>query len=216
MRIVEPSFEIVYMPEYADILRVIEMAGRTCWQSEPKGKPEEFIKHLKKMGHDSVIEDMFAVIKLICDRGVSHEIVRHRIAGYSQSSTRYCNYAKEKFGGEIVFVRPFFFKAGTDENLVWAQTMSDCEDAYLRIISNGRTPQEARSVLPNSLKTEIVISANMREWRHIFKLRCGKASHPQMRQSMLPVLAEFNRRCPVLFEDIYEIHKEEISNAANP
>jgi len=211
VKIVEPSFEIIFMPDYADILRVLEMAGRTCWQSEPKGDPETFIKHLKKMGHDSVIEHMSAVINLICDRGVSHEIVRHRIAGYSQSSTRYCNYSKEKFGRELTVIRPFFWEQDSDQYEIWINAMADCEAYYMYLLDKGATPQEARSVLPNSLKTEIVISANMREWRHIFKLRCGKASHPQMRQSMLPVLAEFYRRVPVLFEDIYEIHKEEIA-----
>lgn len=210
MRIIEPSFEVVYMPEYADILRVLEMAGRTCYKSEPKGDPEAFLKHLKERGHDSVIEHMTATIRLICDRGVLAELSRHRLVSLSVESTRYCNYSKEKFGGELMVIRPFFFKVATEQYLEWIMAMQAAESAYLSLRGMGATPEQARSVLPNSLKTEIVISANMREWRHIFKLRCGKAAHPQMRQSMMPILAMFYSRIPVLFEDIYEIHKEDI------
>jgi len=210
MRIIEPSFEIVYMPEYADIFRVLEMAGRTCYKSEPKGDPEAFLKHLKERGHDSVIEHMRATIRLICDRGVLAELSRHRLVSLSVESTRYCNYSKEKFGGEITVIRPWFWAEGSVPYAMWQDAMSDAESVYLSLRGMGATPEQARSVLPNSLKTEIVISANMREWRHIFKLRCGKASHPQMRQSMLPILATFYSRIPVLFEDIYQVHKEEI------
>ena len=210
MRICEPSFEILHFQDNA--LEMIETAARVCYASEPKGNTEDFIRRLIKMGHHTPLEMATATVKLICDRGVSHELVRHRLCSFNQSSTRYCNYSKDKFGGEITVIRPFFFKESSAKYSDWRKAMVACEGAYLDLIAGGATPQEARSVLPNSLKTEIVISANMREWRHIFKLRCGKASHPQMRQSMLPVLAEFYRRCPVLFEDIYQVHKDEIES----
>ena len=164
------------------------------------GTAAPFLSRIMKTGHESVIEHISATVRLICDRGVTHEIVRHRLCSFSQESTRYANYSKEKFGSEITVIRPFFWEKNSIAYHEWAKAMNACEKAYLTLIKLSATAQRARSVLPNSLKTEIVITANMREWRHIFKLRCGKASHPQMRQSMLPVLAEFHKRVAILFD----------------
>jgi thymidylate synthase (FAD) len=143
-------------------------------------------------------------VRIICDRGVSHEIVRHRIASYSQESTRYCNYSKEKFNNQITFIEPCFWESYDQEEKysVWKVAMEAAENTYFHLISLGSTPQEARSVLPNSLKTEIVVTMNMREWRHFFRLRTAAAAHPQMIQIAKPMLAEFKSIIPIIFDDI--------------
>ena len=163
--------------------------------------------------HESVIEHEKVTVRVICDRGVSHEIVRHRIASYSQESTRYCNYAKDKFDNGVTFIEPCFFHEGTINYEHWLNAMKVAEGIYLELIANGATPQEARSVLPNSLKTEIVITMDLREWRHFFRLRTSLAAHPQMREIAIPMLLEFNKRIPVVFEDIVEEYKKSISKA---
>lgn len=206
MKVISPSFEILAMEDAETILKRIEAAGRTCYKSEDKITPvsaEAFVRRIIKSGHHSVLEHASATVRLICDRGVSHEIVRHRLASYSQESTRYCNYGCDD---GLVFIKPCFFKVSdADRYSLWESAMQAAEHAYNSLLLCGATPQEARSVLPNSLKTEVVITANMREWRHIFKLRCDKMAHPQMRELMVPLLCEMNGRCPVLFEDIYDM-----------
>lgn len=207
MRIIDPSFEILHMAQPGEVLQLLELAGRVCYKSEDRigeGTAETFIGRIVKSGHESVIEHASASVRLTCDRGVTHELVRHRIASYSQESTRYANYAREKFGREITLIRPHFWEDDDARYAIWLQAMADAERAYLALIDAGATAQEARSVLPNSLKTEIVMTANLREWRHVFRLRCDTPAHPQMRQVMLPLLAEFARRLPVLFADLAE------------
>jgi len=218
MKIIEPSFEIMYMPNAKTILLVLESAARVCYKSEDKIKPEsanKIIRGLIKSGHESVIEHMGVTVKFTCDRGISHELVRHRIASFSQESTRYANYSKEKFGNEITVIRPIFWPAGHMLYTLWRQTCALAETSYLTLLKRGAKVQEARSVLPNSLKTEIVVTANLREWRHILKLRCSKAAHPQIRQLCLPLLDGLHSLLPVLFEQLYEIHKESILKLAN-
>jgi len=209
MKIIEPSHKVTFFQENA--LEQIERAGRICFQSEYTGSPEDFVRRLIKMGHETPLEQASATVEFVCDRGVSHELVRHRLASFNQSSTRYCNYSKEKFGNEITVIRPFFWDIDSPQYHDWKNACQWCERYYFDLLKQRATPQEARSVLPNSLKTDIVVTANMRTWRHLFKLRCSPKAHPQMVQSMLPVLAEFYRRLPVVFEDIYEAHKEEIN-----
>lgn len=203
MKIVEPSFEILEFPVNA--LEQIARAARNCYQSDSQKDESKFVQRLITSGHHSVLEHVSASVRLICDRGVMVEITRHRIGvAFSIESTRYCNFSKRKFGHGITVIRPFFFKVGTRKYNEWLFAMKTCEEAYLRLIEDeGATPQEARSVLPNSLKTDIVMTANLRAWRHIFKLRCSKKAHPQIKQALLPILAEFYRRMPVVFEDIY-------------
>jgi thymidylate synthase (FAD) len=150
----------------------------------------------------SVLEHEAVSVRIICDRGVSHEIVRHRIASYSQESTRYCNYSKGKFGGEICVIRPCFWQQDSEQYAIWQHAMQCAEDAYNALVAKGAQPQHARSVLPNSLKTEIVVSMNLREWRHFFELRTAPASHPQMREIAMPMLAEFKQRIPVIFDEL--------------
>lgn len=205
MQIIKPSFVIEDEINGEEILKKIEKAGRTCYKSEDKITGEsarKFVAGIIKSGHESVIEHEKVTVRMICDRGVTHEIVRHRIASYSQESTRYCNYQKKG----VVFIEPFFFMGDSDDKKkkyeIWEKAMVDCEKAYNDLIAVGATPQEARSVLPNSLKTEIVVTFNLREWRHFFKLRCAKPAHPQMREIAIPILEEFKKQIPVIFDDI--------------
>jgi thymidylate synthase (FAD) len=207
MQITEPFFEILHMPPGDFIIKHIEVAARTCYKSEDKiseTSAAKLIKSLIKSGHHSVLEHASISVKIVCDRGISHEIVRHRLCSFSQESTRYANYSKDKFGNEITVIKPFFWDEQSEAYQEWLSAMKATENAYLRLIQMGASAQEARSVLPNSLKTEIVVTANIREWRHIFFLRCGKAAHPQIREVMLPILSEFKQQIPVLFEDLYE------------
>jgi thymidylate synthase (FAD) len=204
MRIIEPSYgiETPLIPEV--VLRDIERAGRTCYKSEHKiglNTAGPFVRRLvQDLKHESVIEHGGCTVRFICDRGVSHELVRHRLCAFSQESTRYCNYGAD--GKAVVFIRPCFWQPGTFAYLRWEDSMRACEDAYLWLLMAGSTPQQARSVLPNSLKTEIVVTANWREWRHILKLRTSPKAHPQMRQVMVPLLAELARSLPELFDDL--------------
>lgn len=212
MRIIPPSHEILYLPPPEEVLRVIELAGRTCYKSEDKITPdsaENFIKKIVKSGHESVIEHGHCSVRFVCDRGVSHELVRHRLAAYSQESTRYANYSKDRFGSEITVIKPSFWDEGSDEYKLWEDAMKSAESAYMELLDKGAKPQEARSVLPNSLKTEIVMSCNFREWRHVFSLRCSRASHPQIREIMLDLLRDMHSRVPAIFDDLFEQYKDE-------
>jgi thymidylate synthase (FAD) len=191
-----------------EMLRLIERAARTCYKSEGRITADsagEFVRKIAQVKkHVSVIEHCSVTIRFVCDRGVSHEIVRHRLAAYSQESTRYCNYGKEQFGRAITVILPPFFECGLARYKVWVLACLRAESSYFDLLDLGASPQEARSVLPNSLKTEIVMTANLREWQHVLRLRCSPAAHPQMRQLMLPVLAEFKQHLPELFDDIEE------------
>lgn len=217
MRIIKPSVELMEPVNGAEILRHLERCGRVCYKSEEKigeGSAEQFIRSVIKRGHESVLEHAKITVKVICDRGVSHEIVRHRIASYSQESTRYCNYASDRFGGEISFVdiaTGFKYDLDNDADLakctIWCAAMAAAERYYNELIDAGAKPEEARSVLPNSTKTEIVMTMNLREWRHFLRLRDGKAAHPQIREIADMILNMFHKEIPVVFDDIYaEVH----------
>ncbi|MEW5804048.1 MAG: FAD-dependent thymidylate synthase [bacterium] len=209
MRRVSPQVIIEDTISGEEMLKKIEKAGRTCYKSENRittDSAQGFVKFLIEHGHETVLEHEKVTVRIICDRGVSHEIVRHRIASYSQESTRYCNYGKDKFGNEITVIDPCFWKGESIEDKqkyeIWEKAMEEAEKAYLKLLALGATPQEARSVLPSSLKTEIVITMNLREWRHFFKLRTSPASHPQMLEVACSLLNEFKSRIPVIFDDI--------------
>lgn len=205
MRIIEPSFEILDEINGEELLKKIEKIGRVCYKSESKitqDSASKFIANIIKSGHESVIEHEKISIRIICDRGVTHELVRHRIASYSQESTRYCNYANEKFGKELTLIKPIFWAKDSEEYKCWFETMQKIEDSYNYLIEKGVKPQEARSLLPNSLKTEIIVTMNLREWRHFFKLRTSLRAHPQMREIACVILDEFKKRIPVVFDDI--------------
>ncbi|MDD5510502.1 MAG: FAD-dependent thymidylate synthase [Dehalococcoidales bacterium] len=201
MEIIAPYYEIVDKVDQGEILTKLEKCGRIAYKSEDKitpGSAEKFIRAIRERGHESVIEHVNLTIKFVCDRGVTHEIVRHRLVAYTQESTRYCNYAKRG----VTFIKPMFWDELDPEYIGWREAMLDAEATYNGLIAGGASPQEARSVLPNSLKTEIVCTANLREWRHILKLRTSKAAHPQMREIMVPLLKELKCLLPVIFEDI--------------
>ncbi len=204
MIIIQPEVRVPVNELSTDVLRKLERYGRVCYKSEnlmKKSNTEKFIQSKLELGHESIIEHEKATVMFICDRGITHEIVRHRIAAYSQESTRYCNYSKDKFGNEITVIEPFFFIGNTAyEN--WKESCLCAEKNYLEMLDKGCSAQEARSILPNSLKTEIVVTYNFREWRHFFKLRCSTAAHPQMRQVAIPLLLLFKEKIPVLFDDI--------------
>lgn len=204
MKVVKAGY-IILDENTPSVLRRIERAGRTCYKSESlitNESSEKFVHNLIQCGHESVIEHVSVSVRIICDRGVSHELVRHRIAAFSQESTRFCNYGK---AGEVTFIQPCFWDVNSLEYSRWFQTCAQCERAYLDMLEWGASPQQARSVLPNSLKTEIVVTMNLRQWRHFFKLRAlGTAGrpHPQMLEITLPMLEEFKQLMPVVFEDL--------------
>ncbi len=205
MIIVPPSFEFIQEFDGVEMLKRIERIGRVCYKSEEKiteDSYKKFIAGIVKRGHESVIEHEKISVKITCDRGVTHEIVRHRLASYSQESTRYCNYAKEQFGKEITVIKPCFWEEDSKEFAVWKAAMEETEQRYFQLIELGATPQEARSVLPNSLKTEIVVTMDLREWRHFLRLRTSEASHPQMREVANMLLAAFREKVPVIFDEI--------------
>lgn len=208
MKIIKAGYEILSPINGIEILKHIERIGRVCYKSEVKTTEDScarFVKMLVDRGHEAMIEHFSFSVKFICDRGISHELVRHRIASFAQESTRYCNYGNADNG--CTFIEPLFWPqegkayqtASYDE---WAGTCALAEASYLRLLTSGCTPQEARSVLPNSLKTEVIMTANLREWRHFFKLRTASTAHPQMQEITRPLLAELQQLIPVIFDDI--------------
>jgi thymidylate synthase (FAD) len=223
MKFIKPYYKILSKIKGKEILQNIERAGRTCYKSEDRitdESAEKFIKMLIERGHESVLEHETISILFTCDRGVSHEIVRHRLASFSQESTRYCNYSSDKFENQLTFIIPEWLDieecqvASINQALVyckspvkgttptWLNSMLHAEHSYNHLINNGWESQQARSILPNSLKTEIVVTANIREWRTIFKQRTTKAAHPQMRELMCPLLDELKTIIPIVFNDI--------------
>jgi thymidylate synthase (FAD) len=201
MHIVEPSVELVWITPEA--LRVIEAAGRTCYKSEDKiadGTAEAFVRQILARGHESVVEHASASFRIVTDRGISHEIVRHRLASYSQESTRYCNYGKDRFGAEIALIQP----PGMNEaaTAAWRNACEAAEAAYFRMIEAGAAPQIARAVLPTCLKTELVMTATFREWRHFLKLRSAPAAHPQIVEIARMIHQILRDKCPAVFGDL--------------
>ena len=208
MKIIEPHFYFAEQPNGEALLKRLEKAGRVCYKSEDKiteDSAKQFISSIIKRGHESVVEHEKITVTIICDRGVSHEIVRHRIASYSQESTRYCNYSNDKFGNELTFIKPCFWSDEDPQFILWKKQMQEIEQTYNKMISLGASPQEARSVLPNSLKTEIVVTMNIREWRHFFKLRTNPSAHPQMIEIARKLLETFTKEFPILFDDIINL-----------
>ena len=205
MQIIKAGYEIIDPLNGAEILKKIEKVARVCYKSEDKigeGTAEKMVRALIKSNHFAMLEHFSFSVKFIVDRGVSHEIVRHRVASFAQESTRYCNYGKS---GNVVFIRPCFFVEDTPEMDNWMMSCMRAENTYLSLLDTGRTPQEARAVLPNSLKTEVVMTANLREWRHFFSLRaCGSTGkpHPQMLEVAVPLLKEIKELIPVVFDDL--------------
>ena len=203
MKIVQPSVEILSCPAAEDVYSLIETAGRICYKSESMitaTSAPKFCEKIVRSGHDSVIEHSSISVKFVCDRGVSHELVRHRLCSFSQESTRYANYTKDRFGNEIAVIKPRFFCEDSIEFDLWEQSCLNAERAYLNLIERGVAPEWARSVLPTCLKTEIIVTANIREWKHILKLRTAPQAHPQIRELMLMLEDSLSERLPVFFK----------------
>ena len=212
MIIVNPTIEILTDTSYETMLRKIERIGRVCYKSEDKiaeDSAEKFIRGIIKRGHESVIEHESISVRVVCDRGVTHEIVRHRLASYSQESTRYCNYTADKFSNQISCIDlatgfQYDMNDAADRKKweIWQSAMESAEKHYFALIEAGAKPEEARSVLPNSLKTEIVMTMDLREWRHFIRLRGSRAAHPQIAEITAQIRDEFVKRYPVFFEDL--------------
>lgn len=203
MKISKPSIHVEDF-DGKEMLRKIEQAGRTCYKSEANitdDSAEKFVANIIKLKHESVLEHEKISVRIICDRGVTHEFVRHRIASYSQESTRYVNYEEE-----VEFIEPCFWSEATEQHdlckFLWIANMNRAEKTYQKLIKLGATPQEARSVLPNSLKTEIVVTMNLRAWRHFLRLRCAKSAHPQIKEVADMILDEFRKKINIVFDTI--------------
>lgn len=208
MIIVKPSVELLSITPFAETL--LERAGRTCYKSECRITQESagpFIHRILESQHESVIEHAVATFRFVCDRGVTHELVRHRLASFSQESTRYCSYGKEKFGNQITVIEPPGLTGIDREN--WETACLSAERMYLALTANKVTPQIARSVLPTCLKTEIVVTANFREWRHILKLRTSQAAHPQIREIMDIAAQILVKEAPSVFGDLFQTKNKE-------
>lgn len=207
MKIVEPSVEILTELDGEKILRHIENCGRTCYQSYDhidENSHKNMIKMLIKSGHESVLEHFSITVKAKVDVGVYKDVTRHRAGtAFSIESTRFCSYNKGKFGEELTFIRPCNIE---DDKLffVWEATMKHIERAYMKMAKLGAKPDQMRMILPHSTTGEMCMTANLRAWRHIFKMRCAKAAHPSVQQVMKMILKEFHDKIPVIFDDIYE------------
>lgn len=208
MQAIKPYTQIYKDFDGQKVLQKIEAAARTCYKSEGKiqeGSAAKLVAGLIKSGHEAMLEHASVTVKFVVDRGISHELVRHRLASFAQESTRYCNYSKDDFGSEITFIIPDYLEYKSEGWNIWKESMKQAEDAYFKMLDFGLSPQQARAVLPNSLKTEVVMTANLREWRHFFKLRAlgttGKP-HPQMLEVAIPLLEDMKNLIPVVFDDL--------------
>ena len=202
MQIIEPKVEILTPIDPPALMARIERAGRTCYRSEDKitkDSADKFVAGVIRSGHFSVIEHENISLRITCDRGVTHELVRHRLASFSQESTRYVNYAKGPEGCGLIVIKPLFFEEDSEKYKLWLKAMEAAENLYLKLIEAGAKPQEARAVLPNSLKAELVMTANLREWIHVLKLRLSVASHPQIREVSRLIYYKFNELLPIVF-----------------
>lgn len=202
MLIVPQSVELLWCTP--DPLRQIEKAGRTCYRSDDRicdGSAEIFVRNILRRGHLSVIEHGSASFLITTDRGISHQIVRHRLASYSQESTRYCNYSRDRFNGEIGFVKPLGLEEDSPAYTCWKQACETAETSYLELIRLGQSPQVARDVLPTCTKTEFVMTCNFREWLHFLKERESNAAHPKVVKLAQAIRVELSSLVPVVFEN---------------
>ena len=212
MKIIKPSAEILrpqLTQEAIDsIYKIITVCGTTSYLGDKELTSEytrKFVHDRIKEGHESVLEHAVMTVRFIVDRGVSHELVRHRIAAITQESQRYVNYSKDKFGNEVTFIKPLFFEQGSQLYKEWYDAMQMAENTYMKMLNCGAKPEEARTVLPNSTKTTVSMTCNLREWRHIFKLRAAGTTgkpHPQMVEVILPLLKQCQELMPEIFSDI--------------
>lgn len=215
VKIIEPSVEIVSDIDGDKILKHIELCARNCYKSEGNitedtSSAVKMIGKLIELDHTAMIEHSSITARLICDVGVYKDLTRHRHCSFAIESTRYCNYSKGKFGNELTFIKPCNMDESKGIYHTWLRTMSDIENAYMQMSEFGALPDQLRMILPHSTAASVIMTANMRELRHMFKLRCAKQAHPSVRQVMLMLLKEVHSKIPVLFDDLYEQFKEDM------
>jgi thymidylate synthase (FAD) len=217
MKVIDQYHEITNTSHF-DPIGFIGRNARICYKSEDKSTPssdKKLVEMLVKKGHHSQIEHVYVTVKFITNRGVTHELARHRHINASQESTRYCRY-----DGDMVFIRPVWFSENlvgdwpdvgafnyksygiSDVEFLWLSACDSSADFYQSLLEFGQSPQKARTVLNNALKTEMAITANLREWRHILKLRTSKAAHPQIRALMFNLMADLQQQIPIVFDNI--------------
>lgn len=220
VKIIEPSVEIVSEINSDKMLKQIEKCARNCYKSENNITEDttsavKMIGKLIEMGHTAMIEFADVIVNLHCDVGVYKDLTRHRHCSFAIESTRYCNYSKGKFGNEISVIKPCNMDENSGIYHTWLKAMNDMERAYMQMAEIGATPDQLRMILPHSTAASVMMKANIREWRHIFNLRCAKAAHPSVRQIMLMTLNEFHNKIPVLFDDLYEQFRFDIDDVNN-
>lgn len=209
MKIIEPSYEILTPIDGTATLKKLERFGRLCYKSEDKiteDSAEKFIENIIKRSHESILEHDTISIKFIHNRGFLAEVTRHRLASFTAESTRYIKYSSNEIDKELTFIQPYWFDDDAHCAAVQEYTnlMKDIERFYTCLTHKIQPlpPQAARGILTNDVKTEIVITTNLREWRHILKLRCSGKAHPDMQRVMRPLLKDLQSRIKVVFDDI--------------
>lgn len=203
MKIVD-SYIQVEQVDGVKIMKKIEKAGRTCYKSNALSEDsyKKFLNNIISSGHESVIEHEKVTVRILTDRGALWDITRHRLTSFSVESSRYCNYTKDKFEKEIKFIKPFYLEENTEAFAIWKDTMQTAERDYFKLAEMGYGPDVCRMLLPTSLATEIVMTCNLREWRHVLELRCSQRAHPTIRQFFIPLLLHFQEIMPEVFKDI--------------
>lgn len=220
MKIIEPNVEILSNINGDEILKHLELCARNCYKSESNITEDttsaiKMINKLIELDHTAMLEHFNITIKLLCDVGTYKDLTRHRHCSFAIESTRYCNYSKGKFGNEISVIKPCNMDENSGIYHTWLKAMNDMERAYMQMTEIGATPDQLRMILPHSTAASVILTANIREFRHIFNLRCAKAAHPSVRQIMLMTLNEFHNKIPVLFDDLYEQFKFDIDDVNN-
>ena len=213
MKIIDPTFEYISAPTRVAAYEIIATAMRNCYRAELNAMPatdEQMVEKAVRLKHLSLLEFVDVAVNITCDRGVTHELVRHRLCSFAQESTRYCSYNGEKFGRELTFVRPSWVVKDPEcvadtsgKYQDWLAHMYSSEKAYMAMLDHGASGQEARSVLPNSLAAKIAVKANLREWIHIFRMRCDVPAHPDMRAIMIPLMLSMLDLYPVVFQPVH-------------
>lgn len=220
MKIIEPNVEILSNINGDEILKHLELCARNCYKSESNITEDttsaiKMINKLIELDHTAMLEHFNITIKLLCDVGTYKDLTRHRHCSFAIESTRYCNYSKGKFGNEISVIKPCNMDENSGIYHTWLKAMNDMERAYMQMAEIGATPDQLRMILPHSTAASVILTANIREFRHIFNLRCAKAAHPSVRQIILMTLNEFHNKIPVLFDDLYEQFKFDIDDVNN-
>lgn len=220
MKIIEPNVEILSNINGNEILKHLELCARNCYKSESNITEDttsaiKMINKLIELDHTAMLEHFNITIKLLCDVGTYKDLTRHRHCSFAIESTRYCNYSKGKFGNEISVIKPCNMDENSGIYHTWLKAMNDMERAYMQMAEIGATPDQLRMILPHSTAASVILTANIREFRHIFNLRCAKAAHPSVRQIMLMTLNEFHNKIPVLFDDLYEQFRFDIDDVNN-